>query len=139
MALQDLLDLSTNRKKIGISEERINAVMPVIRKYTAFWREYPDLFKIEYINPMLERYKYKNLECVQNKQFALTKSNLIRGNKTYILIFTHTGTDGDKFAFQEYEAEMGWIINHTVTLASNTPKQYYIFTIEMSLNCRIKV
>ena len=24
--------------------------------------EYPDLFKIEYINPMLERYKYKNLE-----------------------------------------------------------------------------
>ena len=44
MALQDLLDLSTSRKKIGISEERINAVMPVIRKYTAFWREYPDLF-----------------------------------------------------------------------------------------------
>ena len=44
MALQDLLDLSTSRKKIGISEERINAVMPIIRKYTAFWREYPDLF-----------------------------------------------------------------------------------------------
>ena len=44
MALQDLLDLSQSHKKIGISEERINAVMPVIRKYTAFWREYPDLF-----------------------------------------------------------------------------------------------
>lgn len=44
MALQDLLDLSTSRKKIGLSEERINAVIPVIRKYTAFWREYPDLF-----------------------------------------------------------------------------------------------
>ena len=44
MALQDLLDLSTSRKKIGLSEERINAVMPIIRKYTAFWREYPDLF-----------------------------------------------------------------------------------------------
>lgn len=44
MALQDLLDLSISRKKIGLSEERINAVMPVIRKYTAFWREYPDLF-----------------------------------------------------------------------------------------------
>ena len=44
MALQDLLDLSTQRRKIGISEERINAVMPVIRKYVAFWREYPDLF-----------------------------------------------------------------------------------------------
>ena len=44
MALQDLLDLSQSHKKIGLSEERINAVMPVIRKYTAFWREYPDLF-----------------------------------------------------------------------------------------------
>ena len=44
MALQDLLDLSTQRRKIGISEERINAVMPVIRQYIAFWREYPDLF-----------------------------------------------------------------------------------------------
>ena len=44
MALQDLLDLSTQRRKIGISEERINAVMPAIRQYVAFWREYPDLF-----------------------------------------------------------------------------------------------
>lgn len=44
MALQDLLDLSTSRKKIGLSEERINAVIPIIRKYIAFWREYPDLF-----------------------------------------------------------------------------------------------
>ena len=44
MALQDLLDLSTSRKKIGLSEERVEAVLPIIRKYTAFWREYPDLF-----------------------------------------------------------------------------------------------
>ena len=44
MALQDLLDLSTQRRKIGISPERVEAVMPVIRKYVAFWREYPDLF-----------------------------------------------------------------------------------------------
>lgn len=45
MALQDLLDLSNNRqKKIGISEERFKAVEPIIRKYLAFWREYPDLF-----------------------------------------------------------------------------------------------
>ena len=44
MALQDLLDLSQSRKKIGISEERIDAVKPIIRKYIAFWREYPDLF-----------------------------------------------------------------------------------------------
>ena len=28
MALQDLLDLSQNRKKIGLSEERIRAIIP---------------------------------------------------------------------------------------------------------------
>ena len=44
MALQDLLDLSTQRKKIGLSEERIRAVLPIVRQYVAFWREYPDLF-----------------------------------------------------------------------------------------------
>lgn len=44
MALQDLLDLSTQRKKIGLSPERVEAVMPIIRQYVAFWREYPDLF-----------------------------------------------------------------------------------------------
>ena len=44
MALQDLLNLSAQRKKIGISQERVDAVLPIIRKYTAFWREYPDLF-----------------------------------------------------------------------------------------------
>lgn len=44
MALQDLLDLSTSRRKIGLSPERVEAVMPTIRKYIAFWREYPDLF-----------------------------------------------------------------------------------------------
>lgn len=45
MALQDLVSLSkTQSKKIGISEERINAVKPALRQYFSFWREYPDLF-----------------------------------------------------------------------------------------------
>lgn len=44
MALQDLLNLSNNRKKIGLSEERVRAIVPVAREYIAFWREYPDLF-----------------------------------------------------------------------------------------------
>lgn len=44
MALQDLLDLSKNQKKIGLSEERIEAIKPQLRQYIAFWREYPDLF-----------------------------------------------------------------------------------------------
>ena len=44
MALQDLLNLSNQRKKIGISQERVEAVLPVVRQYVAFWREYPDIF-----------------------------------------------------------------------------------------------
>ena len=44
MALQDLLNLSTQKKKIGLSPERVDAVLPIVRKYVAFWREYPDLF-----------------------------------------------------------------------------------------------
>ena len=45
MALQDLLDLSSSKsRKIGYSEERIEAIKPVLRQYIAFWREYPDLF-----------------------------------------------------------------------------------------------
>ena len=44
MALQDLLNLSQSRRKIGLSEERIEAILPIARKYIAFWREYPDLF-----------------------------------------------------------------------------------------------
>lgn len=46
MALKDLLDLSQaqQQKKIGISEERLEAVIPTVRQYVAFWREYPDLF-----------------------------------------------------------------------------------------------
>lgn len=46
MALRDLLNLSAihEKKKIGISEERIEAIKPALRDYIAFWREYPDLF-----------------------------------------------------------------------------------------------
>ena len=44
MALQDLLDLSQKRSKIGLSEERIMKIVPIARQYISFWREYPDLF-----------------------------------------------------------------------------------------------
>ena len=44
MALQDLLNLSQSKKKIGLSEERVRAIIPQAREYVAFWREYPDLF-----------------------------------------------------------------------------------------------
>ena len=44
MALNDLLKIANNNKKIGISEERINEIKKPLRKYFAFWRMYPDLF-----------------------------------------------------------------------------------------------
>lgn len=46
MALADLMELSLSKgsNKIGLSEERIRAQIPVLREYIAFWREYPDLF-----------------------------------------------------------------------------------------------
>lgn len=44
MALQDLLNVETSGNKIGLSEERIEAIKPVLRQYIAYWREYPDMF-----------------------------------------------------------------------------------------------
>ena len=40
MALADVLNRTQKRKKIGVSEERIKAVLPIVRKYIALWREY---------------------------------------------------------------------------------------------------
>lgn len=51
MALQDLLDLSGSRKKIGLSEERVRAVISIGRQYIAYWREYPDMF-VDYLLEM---------------------------------------------------------------------------------------
>lgn len=46
MALQDLLTISSEqqRRKVGVSEERIEAIKPILRQYIAYWREYPDMF-----------------------------------------------------------------------------------------------
>lgn len=44
MALQDLINVSTGRSKIGLSPERIEVIKPVLRNYIAYWREYPDMF-----------------------------------------------------------------------------------------------
>ncbi len=43
MALKDLLNI-TESKKIGLSQERVEAVIPQLREYVAYWREYPDMF-----------------------------------------------------------------------------------------------
>jgi hypothetical protein len=44
MALADLLNDSSHKKKIGLSEERLKPLIPVLRDYIAYWREYPDMF-----------------------------------------------------------------------------------------------
>lgn len=46
MALADLMKLASggNTKKKGLSEERLNAQISIIRQYIAYWREYPDMF-----------------------------------------------------------------------------------------------
>ena len=44
MALADILQIKGNTEKLGISEERVRAIIPLGRQYLAFWREYPDLF-----------------------------------------------------------------------------------------------
>lgn len=44
MALCDLLNMSNDGKKIGLSEERVKAILPIARQYIAFFREYPDMF-----------------------------------------------------------------------------------------------
>ena len=58
MALADLLTVSQNRKKIGLSEERIEAIKPALRKYIAFGRECRNLF-VDFLqdggNPEIEK------------------------------------------------------------------------------------
>lgn len=51
MALADLLALSVDKQtlKIGISEERVKACLPELRKAIAFYRQYPDLY-IDFCN-----------------------------------------------------------------------------------------
>ena len=69
MALQDLIKLETSSQKIGISEERIAAVMPALRDYIAYWREYPDMFvdfmvrgtRTEYRNGEFKLYYYQRI------------------------------------------------------------------------------
>ena len=43
MALQEILDITQKKnKKVGLSEDRVRAILPQVREYVSFWREYPD-------------------------------------------------------------------------------------------------
>ena len=61
MALQDLLNITNGKKrKIGLSEERLNAIKPQLRQYIAFWREYPDMF-VDFLQTGNDPERKKNL------------------------------------------------------------------------------
>ena len=43
--LNNILGLSSvDTRKQGLSEERVRAILPVVRDYVGYWREYPDKF-----------------------------------------------------------------------------------------------
>lgn len=42
--LLSALNITKAAQKIGMSEERIRDVLPIINSYISFWREYPDIF-----------------------------------------------------------------------------------------------
>lgn len=100
MALQDLLDMSNKRKKIGISEERLEPILPVLGQYIGFWRCYPDLF-VDFLqnggDPTIEkklnlffyqrvflrvctryRYVYMTYPRAYSKSFLSTLAQMIR-------------------------------------------------------------
>jgi len=64
MSLQNLLDLNASHSlKQGISEERLRAAMPELRKMIAFYRKYPDLFidRIKGPNCVFKFYTYQRV------------------------------------------------------------------------------
>ena len=99
MALADLMKLSESKtfaKKVGISEERIKAQIPVLRQYVAFWRAYPDIF-VEFLcgsNPenfhlylyqriflraiMRHRYSYATFPRGYSKSFLAVLGSMIK-------------------------------------------------------------
>lgn len=61
MALADLLELDLRHQKIGLSEERVNAIKPVLRQYIAYWRDYPDMF-VDFLQTGNDPTRHRSLE-----------------------------------------------------------------------------
>ncbi len=64
MALTDLIALGIQKggQRDEITKERIDAIIPIARRYIAFWREYPDIF-IEFLS--------KHHQAEEGKKFEL--------------------------------------------------------------------
>ena len=69
MALADLLNLSNKNKKIGLSEERVRAIIPAARQYIAFWREYPDIF-VDFLQTGGDLTRKKELNSSSIKEYS---------------------------------------------------------------------
>lgn len=64
MSLQNLLDISSSHSlKQGISEERLRACLPELRKCISFYRKYPDIFidRIKGPNCTFKFYTYQRV------------------------------------------------------------------------------
>lgn len=53
--LLSVLNLEKTTQKIGLSEERIIDVLPIVKQFVSFWREYPDLF-IDFLLPKKSKF-----------------------------------------------------------------------------------
>ena len=75
MALADILALSANKsnQKIGISEERIKACLPELRKAIAFYRQYPDLY-IDFCNSCASNKDKKVLHLMTYQRIFLRQA-----------------------------------------------------------------
>lgn len=60
MGLAQLLQDRSNKTKLGISEERVRAVLPAARQFIAFFRDYPDIF-VDFMQTGFDEEKEKDL------------------------------------------------------------------------------
>ena len=92
MALKDLISLSLDKgnKKMGLSEERVQGILPVARQYISFWREYPDIF-VEFLcgnNPNnFKLYFYQRFHILvllfQKNDYLLEKLKILHNRNKF--------------------------------------------------------
>ena len=97
MALAELLELSVNKEnqKIGISEERVKACLPELRKAIAFYRQYPDLY-IDFCNScagpkqkVLKLYTYQRIFLRQAMRYRHVYAVFPRAySKSFLSVLT---------------------------------------------------
>ncbi len=97
MSLENLLELSVNKsvQKIGISEERVRACLPELRKAIAFYRQYPDLY-IDFCNScasekqkVLKLYTYQRIFLRQAMRYRHVYAVFPRAySKSFLSVLT---------------------------------------------------